>query len=196
MHRRNLSLAVISTVVASGAWYTCQGDTVKSAATQIRSFASSALNSAYAEGPAESTRRALLVSGDQFYTATLSADQPLTKHTDDSDRRVLEMLTPEQATQKLRKNEESYLVNRGKGVVRYDVVQVPSNSPIEDDHAEKIVEIPASVSAVSDGEPSSDWMFWGVFDGHSYVMSKLNAYNANTDHESGAGPHLRNCAMC
>ncbi|CAG8898302.1 unnamed protein product [Penicillium egyptiacum] len=167
MHRRNLSLAVISTVVASGAWYTYQGDTVKSAATQIRSFASSALNSAYAEGPAESTRRALLVSGDQFYTATLSADQPLAKHTDDSDRRVLEMLTPEQATQKLRKNEESYLVNRGKGVVRYDVVQVPSNSPIEDDHAEKIVEIPASVSAVSNGEPSSDWMFWGVFDGHS-----------------------------
>ena len=194
MHRRNLSLAVISTVVASGAWYTYQGDTVKSAATQIRGFASSALNSAYAEGPAESTRRALLVSGDQFYTATLSGDQPLAKHTDDSDRQVLEMLTPEQATQKLRKNEESYLVNRGKGVVRYDVVQVPSNSPIEDDHAEKIVEIPAYVAAVSNGEPSSDWMFWGVFDGHSCVMSRLDTYNASTNYKSGAGPHLRNCA--
>ncbi|KAJ5367340.1 hypothetical protein N7541_001281 [Penicillium brevicompactum] len=167
MHRRTLSLAVLSTVVASGAWYTYQGDTVRSAASQIRGFASSALNSAYAEDPTESTRRALLVSGDQFYTATLSGDQPLAKHTDDSDRQVLEMLTPEQATQKLRKNEESYLVNRGKGVVRYDVVQVASNSPIEDDHAEKIVEIPASVAAVSNGEPSSDWMFWAVFDGHS-----------------------------
>ncbi|KAJ5996615.1 hypothetical protein N7499_007066 [Penicillium canescens] len=167
MHRRNLSLAVISTVVASGAWYAYQGDTVKSAASQFRSFASSALNSAYAEDPAEPARRALLVSNDQFYTAALSGDQPLAKTTDDSDRGVLEMLTPEQATQKLRKNEESYLVNRGKGVVRYDIVQVPSNSPIEDDHAEKIVEIPASVAAVKDGEPSSDWMFWAVFDGHS-----------------------------
>ncbi|KAJ6079848.1 hypothetical protein N7467_009601 [Penicillium canescens] len=167
MHRRNLSLAVISTVVASGAWYAYQGDTVKSAASQFRSFASSALNSAYAEDPAEPARRALLVSNDQFYTAALSGDQPLAKTTDDSDRGVLEMLTPEQATQKLRKNEESYLVNRGKGVVRYDIVQVPSNSPIEDDHAEKIVEIPASVAAVKNGEPSSDWMFWAVFDGHS-----------------------------
>lgn len=167
MHRRNFSLAVLSTLVASGTWYAYQGDTVQSAATQIRGFASSALNSAYAEQPADSTRRALLVSGDQFYTATLSGDQPLAKHTDDSDRQVLEMLTPEQATQKLRKNEESYLVNRGQGVVRYDVVQVASNSPIEDDHAEKVVEIPASVAAVKNGEPSSDWMFWAVFDGHS-----------------------------
>jgi pyruvate dehydrogenase phosphatase len=65
------------------------------------------------------------------------------------------------------------LVNRGKGVVRYDIVQVPSNSPIEDDHAEKIVEIPASVAAVKNGEPSSDWMFWAVFDGHSYVIFML-----------------------
>jgi pyruvate dehydrogenase phosphatase len=167
MHRRTLSFAVLSTVVASGAWYAYQGDSVKSAATQIRGFASTALNSAYAEDPTESTRRALLVSGDQFWTTTLSGDQPIAKHTDDSDRQVLEMLTPEQATQKLRKNEESYLVNRGKGVVRYDVVQVASNSPIEDDHAEKIVEIPASIAAVNNGEPSSDWMFWAVFDGHS-----------------------------
>lgn len=77
------------------------------------------------------------------------------------------MLTPEQATQKLRRNEESYLVSRGQGVVRYDIVQVPSNSPIEDDHAEKIVEVPQSVAATSDGASSSDWMFWSIFDGHS-----------------------------
>jgi pyruvate dehydrogenase phosphatase len=124
-------------------------------------------SSALAEDAAEPTRRALLVDNDQFYTATLSGEQPLHKNTDDSDRRVLEMLTPEQATQKLRKNEESYLVNRGKGVVRYDIVQVPSNSPIEDDHAEKIVEVPATTAAVSEGQSSSDWMFWAVFDGHS-----------------------------
>lgn len=170
MHLRTFSVAVVSTVVASGAWYAYQGDsshTTSAAAgpssSQIRSFTTNA----HAEQPAESARRALLVDNDQFYTASLSAEQPLQKNTDDSDRRLLEMLTPEQATQKLRKNEESYLVNRGKGVVRYDVVQVPSNSPIEDDHAEKIVEVPASTSATNQGQASSDWMFWAVFDGHS-----------------------------
>lgn len=168
MHLRNFSLAVISTVVASGAWYAYKGDgSAQSLVTQVRGFASSAIPSAHAEDPSEATRRAVLVSNDQFYTATLSGDQPLSKTTDDSDRRVLNMLTPEQATEKLRKNEESYLVNRGRGVVRYDIVQVPSNSPIEDDHAEKIVEVPSSVAASMNGEPSSDWMFWAVFDGHS-----------------------------
>ncbi|EHK96346.1 putative protein phosphatase 2C like protein [Glarea lozoyensis 74030] len=74
------------------------------------------------------------------------------------------MLTPDEATQKLRRNEESYLVGRGKGVVRYDVVQIPSNDPIEDDHSEKIIELPQALATSS---PTSDWMFWGVFDGHS-----------------------------
>ncbi|KAJ5585197.1 uncharacterized protein N7459_004997 [Penicillium hispanicum] len=190
MYLRHFSLAVISTVVASGAWYAYQGDgSAQSLATQVRGFASSAIASAHAEDPSEPARRALLVSNDQFYTATLSGDQPLSKTTDDSDRRVLNMLTPEQATEKLRKNEESYLVNRGKGVVRYDIVQVPSNSPIEDDHAEMVVEVPSSVAANKNGEPSSDWSFWAVFDGHSgwttsaklrnvlisYVARELNA---------------------
>lgn len=162
---RNLSLAFISTLVASGVWYAYRGSnetSTSTAALQSRGLADSA-SGIKTDNVAQSTRRALLVENDQFYTATLSGDQPLAKQTDDSDRRVLEMLTPEQATQKLRRNEESYLVNRGQGVVRYDIVQVPSNSPIEDDHAEKIVEVPAA----TDGAPSSDWMFWAVFDGHS-----------------------------
>lgn len=78
------------------------------------------------------------------------------------------MLSPEQATEKLRRNEESYIVGRGRGVWRYDVVQVPSNDPIEDDHDEKIIEVPQTVVPV-EGQPSSDWMFWGVFDGHRFV---------------------------
>ncbi|KAI9375408.1 phosphatase 2C-like domain-containing protein [Aspergillus egyptiacus] len=205
MHLRNFSVAVISTVVASGAWYAYQGDssqTPAAAATsssQIRSFTTTA----YAEQPSDGTRRALLVDNDQFYTATLSGEQPLHKHTDDSDRRVLEMLTPEQATQKLRKNEESYLVNRGQGVIRYDIVQVPSNSPIEDDHAEKIVEVPSSTAAANNGQASSDWMFWAVFDGHSgwttsaklrnvlisYVARELNStYKATAVDPSALAP--------
>ncbi|KAJ5085526.1 hypothetical protein N7532_010297 [Penicillium argentinense] len=168
MHLRRFSIAALSTAVASGAWYAYQGDAkVQSLVSHVRGFASSAVTSAHAEDPSDPTRRALLVSNDQFYTTTLSEDQPLAKTTDDSDRRVLNMLTPEQATEKLRKNEESLLVNRGNGVIRYDFSQVPSNSPIEDDHAEMIVEVPSDVAVNTSGNPNSDWNFWAVFDGHS-----------------------------
>ena len=137
----------------------------------------------------EAVRKALIVDQGQLFTAQIPADVPISKETDNSGRKVLEMLTPEQADAKLRTNEESYLVNRGEGVVRYDVVQIPSNDPIEDDHVEKIVEVPGSTAAAEPGKTSSDWMFWGVFDGHagwttsaklretlvSYVARELNA---------------------
>lgn len=106
------------------------------------------------------------MESDQFYT-TASVDQPVSKRTDNSGERVVGMLTPEQATERLRRNEESYFIGRGSGVVRYDVVQLPSNDPIEDDHAEKVVEVPSSVAATDNGAPTSDWNFWGVFDGHA-----------------------------
>jgi pyruvate dehydrogenase phosphatase len=136
----------------------------------------------------EAVRKALIVEQGQLFTAQIPADVPISKETDHSGRKVLEMLTPEQADAKLRTNEESYLVNRGEGVVRYDVVQIPSNDPIEDDHVEKIVEVPDSTAAAEPGKTSSDWMFWGVFDGHagwttsaklretlvSYVARELN----------------------
>jgi pyruvate dehydrogenase phosphatase len=136
----------------------------------------------------EAVRKALIVEQGQLFTAQIPADVPISKETDHSGRKVLEMLTPEQADAKLRTNEESYLVNRGEGVVRYDVVQIPSNDPIEDDHVEKIVEVPGSTAAAEPGKTSSDWMFWGVFDGHagwttsaklretlvSYVARELN----------------------
>ncbi|EEA27810.1 [Pyruvate dehydrogenase [acetyl-transferring]]-phosphatase 1, mitochondrial [Talaromyces marneffei ATCC 18224] len=170
MHVRNLSLAFLSTLVASGAWYVYKGTQQQSSflngTTNLQSRGIADTTTETATGNSTtSTRRALLVENDQFYTAILSGDQPIAKQSDDSDRRVLEMLTPEQATQKLRKNDESYLVSRGRGVVRYDITQVPSNSPIEDDHAEKIVEVP--LATAQDGSTNSDWMFWGVFDGHS-----------------------------
>jgi pyruvate dehydrogenase phosphatase len=104
-----------------------------------------------------------VASFDQLAASATQDYTPLSKSTDDSGKKSVGMLTPEEATRKLRRNEESYLVGRGKGVVRYDLVQLPSNDPIEDDHAEKIVEVPPSVA----GTQASDWMFWGVFDGHS-----------------------------
>lgn len=117
--------------------------------------------------PVTHDRKALVVDNDHFFTGQIVGDGPLAKDTDDSGRKVLEMMNPDQATERLRKNEQSYLVGRGRGVVRYDVVQLPSNDPIEDDHAEKIVEVSSSIAATDNDAPSSDWMFWGVFDGHS-----------------------------
>lgn len=113
-----------------------------------------------------SSGRTLIIDDDQFYISELQEDLPLSKDTEYQSHQVLGMLTPEEATRKLRRSEESYLVGRGRGVVRYDVVQLPSNNPIEDDHREKIVEVPQSVTPAKEGSTSSDWMFWGVFDGH------------------------------
>jgi pyruvate dehydrogenase phosphatase len=131
----------------------------------------------------------LVVEQGQIFATEIPADMKISKETDFSGRKTVEMLTAEQATAKLRTNEESYLVSRGTGVVRYDVVQIPSNDPIEDDHVEKIIEVPSTSAAAVQGANSSDWMFWGVFDGHAgwttsaklrqtlvtYVARELNA---------------------
>ena len=191
MYFRTFSVAALVSVLASGVYY-YQWDPEARAlvngtsglnsgsglpAPQGMKFASTSgsehaqnllvTKSSVAEPGAESKRRALLVQDSQFYVDELSHDAPLTKQAEDEGHNIMERITPEQATQKLRKNEESYLVGRGRGVVRYDVVQIPSNNPIEDDHAEKIVEVPQSVTPPPAGSASSDWMFWGVFDGHS-----------------------------
>lgn len=114
--------------------------------------------------PDPSLRRIVAVDEESLYTASL----PVSKKIEDTGgKKVLAMLSPEEATAKLRSNEESYNIGRGSGVWRYDVVQIPSNNPIEDDHSEKIIEVPAAVAPAEDGKNTSDWMFWGVFDGHS-----------------------------
>ena len=177
---------IVATLVAGGAWFAYNKDEEKAVQANFTNSSNTSpilgsLHSPSAfsdpsttqvstqittngESVAESTRRALVVENDQFYAGDIVGDEPISKQTDASGRLVLEMLTPDQATQKLRQNEQSYLVGRGQGVLRYDVIQVASNSPIEDDHAEKIVQHNDSTAS---SEPlSSDWMFWGVFDGH------------------------------
>lgn len=188
MYFRNFSVALVSTLVASGAWYAYKGGLVpgtglsvnSSSSSNSRSFTGSSVpanafsstsqenaNTATHEAT-NSKRRALVVDDDQFFTEEILGNQPLTKTTDASGRLTVEMLTLQQATQKLRKNEESFLVGRGQGVIRYDTVQLASNNPIEDDHVERIVEGP-NVAEAADDEwiGHRDWMFWGVFDGHS-----------------------------
>ena len=178
------SAAVVASVGAFGAWYAYRNGNSQSPELLSQNPVSSAQTRTLSSTPdiaqpvAESTattpvtagqkpnRKALVVDDDQFFTGAIVGDGPLAKDTDDYGRKVLEMVTPEQATERLRKSEQSILVNRGRGVVRYDLVQLPSNDPIEDDHAEKIVQVSDKV-AYAEGAESSDWMFWGVFDGHS-----------------------------
>ncbi|KAF2759469.1 protein serine/threonine phosphatase 2C [Pseudovirgaria hyperparasitica] len=177
MQLRTFSLALVSVAVASGAFFAYRGSpatgaqhpsrTTVSTSNAYSTYANVGSNTALSEAARVTERRALVVGADQIYTGVIPGDEPLTKETDDHGRKVLEMMTPEQVTQKLRRNEESWLVGRGQGVVRYDVVQIPSNDPIEDDHAEKIIEVPQNVAASMDGKSNTDWMFWGVFDGHS-----------------------------
>lgn len=186
MQFRGLYIAVASALAGSGAWYAYRGtDSSSSLAAESTGGGSIGQSSTPAsleayfnspqagEGrvgpgnPGETRRQALVVDNDQLYTELISGDEPLQKTTDDAGRKLLMMMTPDQATAKLRRNEESYLVGRGRGLVRYDIVQLSSNDPIEDDHAEKIVEVPDTIAAADDASASSDWMFWGVFDGHS-----------------------------
>jgi len=184
MYFRNFSVALASTLVASGAYLAYRGGpskitesnigTASNSAIQARGISSSSnspavlSSSSATEDVAQATRKALVVDGGQIYTGTITGDGPLQKTTDDYGRKVLEMVTPEQATQRIRRNQESYIVGRGKGVLRYDVVQLASNDPIEDDHAESIIEVPQNMASTTGIAASThDWMFWGVFDGHS-----------------------------
>lgn len=163
MYIRRFSLALVSSLVGYGAWYTYKGSPGEVVGSQQASYSTnSAPYGPEITGESVVGRKALIVGADNLYTGVIPGDGPISKDTDESGRKVLEMLTPQQATQRLRRNEESYMVNRGNGVVRYDVVQIPSNDPIEDDHAEKIIEHASTAPSTN-----SDWMFWGVFDGHS-----------------------------
>lgn len=166
MYFRRGAVALVSALVGYGAYYSYggRGNGTDSLIQRAYSSSSSSSSATTVTGDAAAQTRSVLVIGaDELHTGTFVGEGPISKTTSDDGRRVIEMLTPEQASQMLRRSEESYLVNRGQGVVRYDLVQLPSNDPIEDDHAEKIVQIPDR----SEANGSSDWMFWGVFDGHS-----------------------------
>ncbi len=168
MFFRRIPAALVSSIVVGyGAWYSYNGGASWNLtnATGARSLTSTSgqgpLGTATASA-ALPTRTVLVVGADELRQGTIVGEEPISKTTSDG-RRIVEMLSPEQATEMLRKTEESFSVKRGQGVTRYDIVQLSSNDPIEDDHAEQIVE----VKTPSADAQNDDWMFWGVFDGHS-----------------------------
>lgn len=167
MFFRRLPAALVSSIVVGyGAWYSYNAAgnvtlTTPSLARSLTSTQGGQHTQTQSSSDALATRTVLVVGADELRQGTIVGEDPISKYNTGDDRRVVEMLTPSQATDQLRKLEESFFVNRGQGVTRYDLVQLPSNDPIEDDHAEKIVEVPSRSS------DSNDWMFWGVFDGHS-----------------------------
>ena len=181
---RSLTLAVVSSVGAIGAWYALRGNPLDNGVQQRSLIQTSYLTpgsssiasttfpasdvsptAGVTTGGSEQTRRGQVVDNDLYMTEVSPGEQSLVKEVDTSGRIVAGMLSPEQATTKLRQLEQSYYVGRGKGVVRYDYTQVPSNNPIEDDHVEKILEVSENTTPAATGS-KPDWMFWGVFDGH------------------------------
>ncbi|KAK7752259.1 [Pyruvate dehydrogenase [acetyl-transferring]]-phosphatase 1, mitochondrial [Diatrype stigma] len=163
MSIRRFSVALASGLVGYGAWYAYQGEN----AGQMVSKSYSTTTPNPPGAVAQPTRNVLVVGADELHTGTFVGEGPIAKSADGTGHNVLEMLTPEQATEKLRSNDASFMVNRGEGVLRYDLVQLASNNPIEDDHAEKIVEVTSPSGADSAEKSNHDWMFWGVFDGHA-----------------------------
>lgn len=209
MYLRQLSAAAIVSIVASGLWYyrkePDQKRELADSPTTTRGLPYSTpfvpgqlfgqiepqlmtLRSTVAKGQSQ---RSPVVEDDRFFVQELASSGPIIKSAEVQSISPHAMLTPEEATQKLRHLQESYQVLRGRGVLRYDIVQLPSNNPIEDDHAEKLMETSSSVSLPDQTGDSttSDWMFWSVFDGHggwttsaklrqvltSYVARELNA---------------------
>lgn len=162
MHVRKISAAILFGVVGYRAWHSYSNHpTNLDGGTVI----------ADSNSRSKLEKKAVEVGAETLITGAAHGSGPIYKQTEQSGRKVLEMITPEQATIRLRQNEESYLIDRGRGAVRYDVVQIPSNEVIEDDHAEKIIEIPYQTAGASNTANSfTDWMFWSVYDGHSYVL--------------------------
>lgn len=84
-------------------------------------------------------------------------------------RQLDDLLTDDKVNAVLRQYEESYFVDRGNGIVRYDVNQLSSNNPLEDDRVEQIVVGRGGTrdDTNTSARDAGDWVFFGVFDGHS-----------------------------
>lgn len=159
---RKRNVAVVSTLIVVGSYITLSQVNYYKLDSVPSSLAGANLQKLTASGAARAAPQEML--GKQcFLSATSSMFHPDGAGSKQNKQGVF-LLSEEQVNAHLRQFEESFLVNRGKGVTRYDVCQLLSNSPIEDDRAEEIVQVP--VLQENNIKTSTDWMFFGVFDGH------------------------------
>ena len=93
---------------------------------------------------------------------------------DKSDGEPVTLLSDKEVNARLRANQQSYLVNKGTGIYRYDISQLPSNNPIEDNHSEQILQLKSSSSSENDNP--NDLYFFGIYDGHGgpFTSTKLS----------------------
>lgn len=156
--RKELNIALVSGLILGTSYYAIMHNSI---------YSESSNGSNTSNGP-----------GNQHFFST-------TTHTTNSlgnggtNKHGIPVFTDEQVNKILKKYEESYIVNRGKGVYRYDICQLPSNNPIEDDRSEKLVQIPIQDIFNNNEKVETDWHFWTVFDGHAgwntsaYLRDKL-----------------------
>lgn len=112
-------------------------------------------------------------SGDSNSFRNFSSAKSINNSTnnDSSKQQSIFLLNDDEITRRLRNLEESYFVNRGKGVVRYDISQLPSNDPIEDDRSEAVITVPVEIN--ENENDVTDFYFWGIYDGHSGYYTSL-----------------------
>lgn len=109
----------------------------------------------------------------QFSSSSIDSNY----NTDGSNKDSLLLLSDNEVNIKLHNLEASSLVNRAKGIIRYDISQLPSNHPIEDNHVEQIITTPSKNGTSSGNNVSeNDLYFFGIFDGHSgpFTSAKLS----------------------
>ncbi|WFD26133.1 [pyruvate dehydrogenase (acetyl-transferring)]-phosphatase [Malassezia nana] len=131
--------------------------------------------------------------------------------------KVITPLTPEQVNARLRENERSTQVDRPPGaclVARYDTNSVSSNNPIEDKHAEVIVERDRGIyeqrksvhqNESKDASVRGDLCFFTIMDGHggdhtaTMLSRKLIAFVAleldKVFKETGEYAHMARSSM-
>lgn len=83
-------------------------------------------------------------------------------------KELVTLFSDEEVNQTLRACQQSYMVNHGTGIYRYDISQLPSNNPIEDNHSEQILQL-------NHDQKDDDLYFFGIYDGHSgpFTSAKL-----------------------
>ncbi len=155
---RGLALGfATATCLGTIVWYNYQGTELKGASLPKAYF------SVDSNPHEDETRSSSIVpvSSPSLLQQEASANVKFRKRLQKRDS--LAILTPDEITDILQLNAQSNYVDRNRGVVRFDVTELPSNSPIEDEHCEKLLEVPSTLEK----HQSKDWMFWGIYDGHA-----------------------------